>query len=640
MAAAVRLLWSRSAILRTESEKLIRTNIENDLEKECLLLQVNFITSAFASNIEIERDRILTLTATDGKAFLETFIEKHMSVALPELCALHPCHARVTSLSVWLIRKQASVQRGPLMRFLSSYARRKLGEVSSISAKQFKKAMDALIIPFGPLHELKNIEANQNDGNKLLNLKLSTPIIEISVKEKNSPPTNSKRYLKLINQKCRRSEELSSCFIELRLFFAIQDQCVVQTVVDNINKSATEITPVSFNNFMTKRQKFNCFYVQQKVTYHESEYSNFTVCQTINDGLLVAVTFQNKVARICEAVHGLVEVLAACVGDFMEIMDDEILVTKSYSSTASIIKAPSLSPTAPIPTTSWAAIASQKIAGECMSLKDSTLESECEDQNLIDSNTVLSYTDVQTMVWNMRVLMISMIHWAAEEKEKGDLDSKGCSEAAGKLSIQIVKMMTLCLPSLVYMDYFLSQELNQSEIPNRTSNPFCPCTTECSCSHLNGNKDIMDWDKFISWGDRSALINLGYQYPSDTLILAEALNLISKDSLTFIIIASARASTLAYYTSCKNLPSLKKKVPAMLISLIGRYYLHSYHTFNRGYEINHNLSNHEDLSIGTKLIFDGLCLNNSKWYKDPSSQSAIRIYLNPEILNIIVKLSK
>jgi hypothetical protein len=640
VAASVRLLWSQSAILRTESEKLVRLTLQgssavtaaSDQEKDNLILKVNLITSLFASNIDIERDRIHSLTGTEGQTFLETFIESHMSVTLPELCALHPCHARVTFLSVWLIRKQASAQRGPLMRFLSSYARRKLGEVSSISAKQFKKSMDALIISVEARDisssEFNNNEVNQKEGIDPLNLRPSIPIIEISVKngvEENSLFMDNKKCLQPNSRKCRRRKELSSCFIELSLFFSIQDHCIVNNAVDTIDNHVPETVPISFDHFMTKGQKFTCFNTPKKASFHESESLNSLICldKMLSDRLLIAVTFQNKVARMCEAVHGLVEAVAACVGDFIEEKENKLVVTEPISSTIPSTK-PSLVPSSGrVPTNSWAAITSQKISGEGTVSKDISLEDEYQQQ-------ILSYSDVLTAIENMRILMISMINWAAEEKGKGDLTSNGCSEAAGKLSIQIVKMMTLCLPSLLYIDSFLRQGIEQSEIRFSISNPFYSCMTKCSSSH-----STMDWDEFISLEDHSSLIKLGCQYPSDILILAEALNLITQESLTFIITASARASTLAYYTSCKNLPFLKKKLPITMICLIGRYFLYSYHICNRN-----RSGNHEDSLRGTKLIFNGLCENNCEWYKDPSCQNAIKMYLNPEILNIIVKLSK
>jgi hypothetical protein len=546
-----------------------------------------------------------------------------MSVALPELCALHPCHARVTFLSVWLIRKQASAQRGPLMRFLSSYARRKLGEVSSISAKQFKKSMDALIISVeakdDSLSGFKNDKMNQKEVVNPSDLKTLTSINEVSVKndvEENCLPMNSMKCLQPSSRECRRRKEVSSCFIELSLFFSVQD---------DVDKQIPEITPISFDYFMTKGKKFNCFDALQKGSIHGSESLNFpgSLDETKSDGLLTAVEFQNKVVRMCEAIHGLVEAVAACVGDLMEEIEDELLLTESNSTVIPISKPSLQPPSGRIPTTSWAAIASQKTAGE----KNISLEQE--------QVQTLSDTDVLITIENMRTLMVSMIYWAAGEKEKGDLDSKGCSEAAGKLSIQIVKMMTLCLPSLLYIDSFLRRETNQNELRNRVSSPFCSCMTKCLNNHSS-----MNWDKFISLEDPSSLIKLECQYPSDILILAEAVNLVTQESLTFIIVASARPSTLAYYTSCKNLPLLKKKLPTMLICLIGRCFLYSYHIANRSLMNPDSLVNQKDSLVGTKVIFDGLCESSSEWYKDFSSQDTIRMYLNPEILNIIVKLSK
>jgi hypothetical protein len=636
VAASVRLLWSQSAILRIESEKSVRITLQDgfdvsttsDLDKDNLIMKVHSIASSYTSNIEIIRDRIHGLTASEGRSFLETFIESHMSVALPELCALHPCHARVTFLSVWLIRKQASAQRGPLMRFLSSYARRKLAEVSSISAKQFKKSMDALIISVeakeDSLSEFKNDEMNQKEVINPLNLRTSTSIIEVSVKnsvQEDYLPMNSMKCLQPSRRECRRRKVVSSCFIELSLFFTIQD---------NVDKRVPEITPISFDNFMTKGRKFKCFDALQKVSIHDTETLNLTgsLDETKSDGLLTAVEFQNKVVRMCEAIHGLVEAVAACVGDLIEEIEDELLLTESSSSIIPNSKPSLLPPSGRIPTTSWAAIASHKISGECTIPKDVSLEHEHEVQTL-------SNTDVLIAIENMRTLMISMIYWAAGEKEKVELNFKGCSEAAGKLSIQIVKMMTSCLPSLLYTDSFLRRETNQSELRNRVSNPFCSCMTKCINSH-----STMNWDKFVSLEDSSSLIKLGCQYPSDILILAEAVNLITQESLTFIIMASARASTLAYYNSCKNLPLLKKKLPITLICLIGRCFLYSYHISDRLLMNPDSSVNQKDSLMGTKIIFDGLCDSSSEWYKDPSSQDAIRMYLNPEILNIIVKLSK
>lgn len=639
VAASVRLLWSQSAILRTESEKLVRVTLQgssaittaSDREKDHLILKVNLITSSYASNIDIERDRIHSLTSTEGQTFLETFIESHMSVALPELCALHPCHARVTFLSVWLIRKQASAQRGPLMRFLSSYARRKLGEVSSISAKQFKKSMDAIIISVEARDisssEFKNNEVNQKEGIDSSNLRSSIPVFENSVQngvDEKFLLMDNKICLQSNSRKCRRRKELSSCFIELSLFFSIQDHCVVHNAMDTIDNQVPETIPLSFNNFMTKGQKFICFNALKKSSFHESGSLNSMTClgKILSDRLLIAVTFQNKVARMCEAVHGLVEAVAACVGDFIEEKENKLIVTESISSAIPSIK-PSLVSPSGSNTNSWASITSPKIYGEDAVLKDISLEDEYQQQ-------ILSYIDVITAIENMRILMISMINWAVEEKEKCDLTFNGCSEVAGKLSIQIVKMMTLCLPSLLYIDSFLRQGTDQSEIPKININPFCPCMTKCSNNH-----STMDWDKFISLEDHSSLIKLGCQYPSDIIIIAEALNLITQESLTFIITASARASTLAYYTSCKNLPLLKKNLPITMICLIGRYFLYSDHIFDRD-----RSGDNEDSLKGLKLIFNGLCENKCEWCKDPSSQDAIKMYLNPEILNIIVKLSK
>ena len=161
VAESVRTLWSLLAVLRgiydQKINEMIRLFYEEDImqnkgEEECRNIIDNFKDN-FSGAVEVEKKMVHTSTVTDAKKFLNSFIQTHLSVALPELLALHPCHVRVTSLAVQLIYKQAKEQHGALMNFLSSYCARKLGEVSELSIKQFKKtARDySPSTPRGPL---------------------------------------------------------------------------------------------------------------------------------------------------------------------------------------------------------------------------------------------------------------------------------------------------------------------------------------------------------------------------------------------------------------------------------------------------------------------------------------------------------
>ena len=134
VAQSIRTLWALLAVLRgIYDEKTLEINLlfsqQRKGEGECTE-DIDKLTSAFHEAIEVEKEMVHTSTVTDAKKFLNSFIQIHLSAAIPELCAVHPCHARVTSLAVQLIHKQAKEQHGALLNFLSSYCARKLGEVS------------------------------------------------------------------------------------------------------------------------------------------------------------------------------------------------------------------------------------------------------------------------------------------------------------------------------------------------------------------------------------------------------------------------------------------------------------------------------------------------------------------------------
>ena len=594
VAESVRQLWSRVALLRSECEERVSVGRHvNPLNTSASVgggvstsISTSVSTSGSGSGstgagrspgaivqdivrdicvrLEVEKDAVHAAAVKDASAFLHSFIDTHLIAALPELCALYPCHARVTSLAVWLIRNQAAEQHAALLSFMSSYARRKLGEVSGISAKQLKNVTGALSIPLGRVHEGET-DARSGSPSRKVNLAL---------KIGNTAPSSG-------SVKCRSEGmivTMNSCFKELQLFFTLDQQSISCSSVEG-----NPIKPLDLCTFVSKHLNIRCTSTQPSSTPPINNQATERIT-------LLSSTFQNYTARMSEAVHTLVEYLAACVGDFMEddrIRTDPEPVIPDISDFTSTLHFPTLASAPQIPglgpgsgswtaqpVVSWASLTSVKAANTTVPQGNMNITSV--------SKTRLSKSEILIGVENMRRTMIAMIKWAAKMKTQGDGNLSARLEAGGKLSIQIVKLMTSCIPSLLYLDAFLcststSTSSTYGSPGRRTVEVHIPCVSKGDV-----NNDLVDRithnvptpkgvEEGVSpYGDGDGV---GSFLPSWVLIECYTQDIITVSSLSFILTATSRQSTLNYYTSCKNLPLLRVILPTKILDFIGRCYL-------------------------------------------------------------------
>ena len=701
VAESVRMLWSRIAILTSDREQLFHTELSdlNNVVREGCAIRLparrpTNISDLFSIKLETEKEEVYMATVADSRSFLTSFIEMHISVALPELCALYPCHARVTALSVWLISKQATAQRGALLSFLSSYARRKLEEVSSIGIKQFKKSIDAIAISI--TSSIPDGLANQMEAERgVCSINFSVP---------SSPRfTRSNRYevtdLKLshvVLSSHGRGEKIATCLLEVNEFFSFLNPVDQNLQHGNrVNNTDVPINEICLDNFV----------FQPLLIISKQIFTSELLGKTPSSINFADIRFQNDVARLCEAVHELLEVVAICVGDFMNLecsepalgsitssfcdhsntpLDISFLtaypamtsnsnrtrsdvpniiplspsVGVSYSSTTKS----ALPPTSGDPTSSQVKLVSkgkvscwgQPNTGKLFHNQGAHFR---DTLNRVDANlnqeepfkSQLTLAEVLVSVENSKRILLSFIIFLAGVKKKVESCTKGGSEAAGKLSIHCVKMLTSSITFLIYFDAFLMQEntrLRATAPPlSLLLNLFTSykvLKTGSGSGITFGTCDLSSkWEKFLEL-DRSTFfifhekIEGGNEqqqhgmYPSDLLIAATSLNLITPSSLVYIMTACARPSSLSYYMACKNLPLLKQRAPTLIRNFIGRHYLFSY------------LKNKSEENYPTaKIIYNALYSSDDemgiKWYKDSQVLKSLKEE-SGDLMNILLKL--
>jgi hypothetical protein len=612
--------------------------------------------SEFSARLEAAREAVHMSTVIDAEAFLESFIETHLSDALPKLCALHPCHPRVTALAVWLIRKQAREQQGALMAFLSSYAMRKLGEVSSASGKQFKKAIDG---GFGVKNDLALYPS---------------PASPVPLRG-----TRSSRQ----SHRAHRKAKVLACILEIQKFFVLGVDCADVKACGN--KITADAKAINVECFILKPINIRCSGISTKGLSGSGTGTGTgtgtgigigtgigtgigagTVTGTGTLGLLDN-GFQNGMACICEAIHDLVEAMAAAAGD---VIPGEPTAGSPPGAAGSSLNCadsfdtqfpPSfggdpdpgsvrdtVSLHLPLPQgPSWASMLSRKGSNGPTPLKQDQLVRSIE-----IPRSDLSRAETVTAVENTRRVIVAMMTWAAVQMEHGAGELAGGTEAAGKLSIQIVKFMTSCMPSLLYFDIFLGQCMSVSSGQSFLCCPFSPYKSQSSCNP--GRK----WNSFIaaegctspSCGGMSDREGDGHHpYPSDVLSVAASLGLLTAESLTFVLTASSRQTTLNYFSACKDLPLLKENLASVIRAFIGRYYLVLYRSGQvrrAGSESDGGSERSAARNIGTEgdpqVVFNGLCHmeSDSTWFREQSALNAMTKEINIDIMNIFVKLCK
>jgi len=139
VAVAIRELWSRSALLRAEYDDILKKLASTTSSPL-------YTVTKFQERLTDEVDRMHSQTIDDGKLFLDNFIPSHLSTALNDLCKMYPCHERVHKLACDLLKNQAKAQHVELLSNITTYSRRKLEEVCTISVQQLQKAIDGQML--------------------------------------------------------------------------------------------------------------------------------------------------------------------------------------------------------------------------------------------------------------------------------------------------------------------------------------------------------------------------------------------------------------------------------------------------------------------------------------------------------------
>jgi hypothetical protein len=686
VAQSVRTLWGLLAVLRgIYDEKINEFNLLFS-EKDPLLSKgeedcredINNLMNAFYEAVEVEKETVHTSTVTDAKKFLNSFIQTHLSVALPELCALHPCHVRVTSLAVQLIHKQAREQHGALMNFLSSYCARKLREVSELSTKQFKKATRSYLysVPRGILeNENENEKENENE-NLHGDLRPSIPLHPPqSLNGHNTKDNNTHRPR--VDWSTNRRMEISNILNEINLFFTITDHLSGSTAPLDVTVP-TQVIEIS--SFISTVHNVRCLGVHN--------------C-SISDR-----KFQNGLVQISESLHALVESVTACVGDHMgqndmgrnkAVVDEKAIVKLDGDSDSDAVvkredfptllcpgmKNPISFPmpvpmhlpmpaplpvpmswTVPVPITaptavpmsiaSWSSIASRNNL--------SGLKVSADDWNVLEQlpNNMLTHTELMTTIENTRRLLLSMIVWANATRISTTVTTFQGLEVAGKLSIQIVRLLTQCMPSLIYWDVFLYislsglstdtlRRLEWGSGPDRE--PGLRRGTGLVGLGLKDRGDNIDnieeWEAFLGLKKSASCCSKEYSlHPTDVLMTATSLRLISMESMIFIITTAARPSSLNYFSSCKYLPYLIENGPIIIMRLIGRYLLSRIVTECRRLRDNDPNSSLDIIIAVGISVFDGIHSSSSDfvWVKDPQVRNWMNQNVDAELVNLLLKL--
>ena len=706
VAQSVRTLWGLLAVLRgIYDEKINEFNLLFS-EKDPLLSKgeegcrddINNLINAFYEAVEVEKETVHISTVSDANKFLNFFIQTHLSVALPELCALHPCHVRVTSLAVQLIHKQASEQHGALMNFLSSYSARKLREVSELSTKQFKKATRSYLysVPKGisENENEKEYEKENEKENKKENEKENekehgdlTPSIPLhpprSLNGHNTKDNNTHRPR--VDWSTNRRMEISNILNEINLFFIITDHLSGSAVpLDDVIISSDDVTvltqPIEISSFISTVHNVRCLGVRN--------------C-SISDR-----KFQNRLVQISELLHALVESATACVGDYMgqnnigrnkAVVDEKAFVKLDADADSDAVvkredfptlscpgikhpislpmSAPmQLSTTTPLPvpmswsipvpitapssapmsSASWSSIASRN--------NSNGLKIPADDRNVLEQlpNNMLTHAELMTTIENTRRLLLSMIVWANATRISTAVTTFQGLEVAGKLSIQIVRLLTQCMPSLIYWDVFLYLSLSGSSTGNPLRlkwgsgldrEPGSGMGTGLVGLGLKDSKDTIDsieeWEAFLGFKKGVSCCSKEYSlHPSDVLLTATSLRLISTESMIFIITTAARPSSLNYFSSCKYLPYLIENGPIIVMRLIGRYLISRIITeCTRLRDNQPNGSLDIIIAVGIS-VFDGMhtCSGDCVWVKDPQVRNWMNQNVDAELVNLLLKL--
>ena len=700
VAQSVRTLWGLLAVLRgIYDEKINEFNLLFS-EKDPLLSKgeegcrddINNLMNTFYEAVEVEKETVHTSTVTDAKKFLNSFIQTHLSVALPELCALHPCHVRVTSLAIQLIHKQASEQHEALLNFLSSYCARKLREVSELSTKQFKKATRSYLysVPKGVSeNEKENEKENENEnekGNENENgdLRPSIPLhTPQSLNGHNTKDNNTHRPRADLST--TRRTEISHILNEISLFFIITDHVSGSAVpLDDAIISSDDVIvptqPIEISSFISTIHNVRCLGVRN--------------C-SISDR-----KSQNGLVQISESLHALVESVTACVGDCMgqknigrsKAVDDDRASVKLDADADSVVKRedfPSLScpgmkhpislpmsvpmqvpmtTSAPLPmpmpwsvpvplsapssvpmsSASWSSIASRNNLNG--------LKVPSGDRNVLEQlpSNMLTHTELMTMIENTRRLFLSMIVWANATRINTTVTTFQGLEVAGKLSIQIVRLLTQCMPLIIYWDVFLYISLSGLSTGTPTRLELGSGSDREPGSGMGtglvrlGPKDrednidnIEEWEAFLGLKkSASSCFKECSSHPSDVLLTATSLRLISTESMIFIITTAARPSSLNYFSSCKYLPYLIENGPIIVICLIGRYLLSRIVAECRRLRDNDpNCSLDIIIAVGIS-VFDGIhsSRGDSVWVKDPQVRNWMNRNVDDELVNLLHKL--
>ena len=694
VAESVRTLWSLLAVLRgiydQKINELIRLFSMEDImqkkgEEECKNIIDNFEDN-FSGAVEVEKKMVHTSTVTDAKKFLNSFIQTHLSVALPELLALHPCHVRVTSLAVQLIHKQVKEQHGALMNFLSSYCARKLGEVSELSIKQFKKSARVYSpsTPQGPPmniieyknenengNENENENENETENEKNADLRPPIPLHKPQSQDGHNKKDNN-THRPRSGVRPNRRKEISNNLNMINLFFIIGDN--VSGSAAPIDDVTTLTRPFELSSFLCTVHNVRCLGVRNTSTSDKK--------------------FQNGLVHITETLHSLVESVTACVGDYMGennigsrdrtavgldadtfVKKDDFPVLASPARKLLLSKAPSISTSLPMPlplplpvltpvlmpsawsmpvpvpmhtvepspiqkSTPWSTVAS-KINSN--GLKEVGIDRGAVQQ--LSVNIILTHTELITIIENTRRLLLSMITWANATKLSIGVTTFNGLEIAGKLSIQIVRLLTQCMPSLIYWDVFLFFSLSNTSNGSTSHMELGPGMGIGQVglglqSDENFIESIDKWESYLDLKkDDSRFSKECSLHPSDALLTATSLHLTSTESMIFIITTAARPTTLKYFSSCKYLPYLNENGPIIIARLIGRYVLSRIVTEChrlRDSDLNYTL----EIAVGTS-VFNGILGSSSDrvWVKDPLVRNWMNKNLDPEIISLIPKRS-
>lgn len=305
VADAVVTLWARSATLKLRAEGAHRTVLAaTPSPSQDVIHSLDYdhghshsrghgssaAETEFARLLEAEKDAVFAATVSDGSDVLQSLVEHRLSNALQELLALYPCNERVTRLAVWLIRRQARAQRGPLLNYLSSYLSRKLAEVVEASIKQAKKAIDEM-------------GSSGRDGSTCL-----SPTIGDSGCDRQTAPTPAW----LLHRSPKDGDESSPNSVSAAVSDMGSDAGTVE--------AAAAPSPHAMAALTGAFKEINLFFSAPTSAFTSDTFTTAKVAPVVCRGPAVsegasAVAFLNGVARLIEAVQALVLAVARCLAE-------------------------------------------------------------------------------------------------------------------------------------------------------------------------------------------------------------------------------------------------------------------------------------------------------------------------------------